>query len=179
MPDYCRTHCRWNGFQFGTYESGTGANGGIAEGGLSLDLSYSKEAEKIKDLEEESDVYGGSAAYIGGVGYDYSKSINDPNLNLHTLHITGGLALEGHIGQSDTKTQKLYSWGSKPLERMREIAEEGKNAKDALKKAFNKDYKRLTGDAGRHVSIILIKGDFRDNTIYYQGKYQLLCYGEC
>lgn len=56
---------------------------------------------------------------------------------------------------------------------------EGKNAKDALKKAFNKDYKRLTGDAGRHVSIILIKGDFRDNTIYYQGKYQLLCYGEC
>jgi len=122
------------GFQFGTYESGTGANGGIAEGGLSLDLSYSKEAEKIKDLEEESDVYGGSAAYIGGVGYDYSKSINDPNLNLHTLHITGGLALEGHIGQSDTKTQKLYSWGSKPLERMREIAEEGKNAKEVVEK---------------------------------------------
>ena len=55
---------------------------------------------------------------------------------------------------------------------------QGKTAKEALKKAFNKDYKRLTGDAGRYANIILIKGYFENNTIHYVGKYQQLCYGE-
>jgi len=58
---------------------------------------------------------------------------------------------------------------------------EGKNPKDALKKAFNKDYMRLTGEASRYATIILVKGDYdkQSNNIIYKGRYQLLCYGEC
>ena len=57
---------------------------------------------------------------------------------------------------------------------------EGKNPKEALKKAFNKDYKRLTGEASRYATIILVKGDYnkQSNNIIYKGRYQLLCYGE-
>ena len=58
---------------------------------------------------------------------------------------------------------------------------EGKNPKDALKKAFNKDYERLTGDAGRYATIILIKGNYdpKGNNIIYTGRRcQRLCYGE-
>jgi hypothetical protein len=56
---------------------------------------------------------------------------------------------------------------------------EGKNPKDALKKAFNKDYERLTGDRGRYANIILVKGEFdkENNSIIYNGRYQRLCYG--
>lgn len=55
---------------------------------------------------------------------------------------------------------------------------EGKTAKEALKKAYNKNYKRLTGDAGRYANIILIKGYFENNVIHYDGKYNQLCFGE-
>ena len=53
---------------------------------------------------------------------------------------------------------------------------EGKNAKDALKKRFNKDFKRLTGDDGRYAEVILVKGYFENNTIYYKGNGARLCY---
>lgn len=54
---------------------------------------------------------------------------------------------------------------------------EGKNAMDALKKRFNINFKRLTGDAGRYAEVILIKGHFENNTIYYTGNGARLCYG--
>ena len=54
---------------------------------------------------------------------------------------------------------------------------QGKTPKDALKKAFNEDYERLTGDAGRYASIILIKGTYHDNNIYYEGRGSRLCFG--
>jgi len=54
---------------------------------------------------------------------------------------------------------------------------EGKTPKEALKTHFKKEFIRLTGDAGRYAKVILVKGDFRDNTIFYSGKYQQLCYG--
>ena len=57
---------------------------------------------------------------------------------------------------------------------------EGKTPKDALKKHFNKDFERLTGDAGRFATIILVKGELRGKTIYYPGKKcQRLCFKEC
>ena len=55
---------------------------------------------------------------------------------------------------------------------------EGKTPKEALKNAFNKEYKRLTGDAGRYATIILVKGDLKNNIIHYSGRYQMLCFGE-
>jgi hypothetical protein len=54
---------------------------------------------------------------------------------------------------------------------------EGKTPKEALKNRFNKEFKRLTGDDGRYAEVILVKGDFRDNTVYHKGRYQQLCYG--
>jgi len=56
---------------------------------------------------------------------------------------------------------------------------EGKNPKDALKRAFSLNYERLTGEQSKYASIILVKGDFRNNTIYYEGRHQQLCYTEC
>ena len=55
---------------------------------------------------------------------------------------------------------------------------EGKNAKDALKKTFGKEFNRLTGDAGRYAQIILVRGEYnaQKNRIEYNGRYQLLCY---
>jgi len=55
---------------------------------------------------------------------------------------------------------------------------EGKTPKEALKNAFNKDYERLTGDSGRYATIILIKGDFKNNTIMYEGRAIKLCFKE-
>lgn len=53
---------------------------------------------------------------------------------------------------------------------------EGKNAKDALKKRFNKDFERLTGDNGRYAEIILQKGYFENNTIHLTGNGAKLCF---
>jgi hypothetical protein len=55
----------------------------------------------------------------------------------------------------------------------------GKTPKEALKKHFNREFKRLTGDAGRYADVILIKGyyDEEHNIIRYTGRYQTLCYG--
>jgi len=53
---------------------------------------------------------------------------------------------------------------------------EGKNAKDALKKRFNKDFERLTGDNGRYAEIILQKGYFENNTIHLTGNGSRLCF---
>lgn len=55
---------------------------------------------------------------------------------------------------------------------------EGKTAKDALKKAYGKEYNRLTGDSARYADIILIKGEMRGNNIVYKGRYTQLCFGE-
>lgn len=55
---------------------------------------------------------------------------------------------------------------------------EGKDAKDALKRAFGKVFHRLTGDAGRYATIILVKGEMRGNTQVIKGKYTMLCYEE-
>lgn len=41
---------------------------------------------------------------------------------------------------------------------------EGKDYKDALKRRFNTDFKRLTGDNGRYAEVILVKG-FYDHLI--------------
>jgi hypothetical protein len=54
---------------------------------------------------------------------------------------------------------------------------EGKNAMDALKKRFGRQFKRLTGDSSRFANVILMKGYFADNSIHYVGKCQSLCYG--
>jgi len=56
---------------------------------------------------------------------------------------------------------------------------EGKNPKDALKRAFSLNYERLTGEQSKYASIILVKGDFRNNTMYYEGRHQQLCYTVC
>lgn len=56
---------------------------------------------------------------------------------------------------------------------------EGSTPKEALKKKFNKEYKRLTGDDARYATITLVKGDIRGNNIVYNGRYQLLCFAEC
>lgn len=53
---------------------------------------------------------------------------------------------------------------------------EGKNAKDALNKRFNKNFERLTGDAGRYAQIILVKGYNVGNVFHYSGRYSMLCY---
>jgi hypothetical protein len=55
---------------------------------------------------------------------------------------------------------------------------EGKTPKEALKKTFGKEFKRLTGDAGRYARIILVKGDYKNNTITPAGRYQTLCFSE-
>lgn len=54
---------------------------------------------------------------------------------------------------------------------------EGKNAKDALKKRFNLEFERLTGEAGNYAEVIIQKGYFEDNTIYYTGNGARLCFG--
>jgi hypothetical protein len=56
---------------------------------------------------------------------------------------------------------------------------QGKNPKDALKKHFDKDFQRLTGDARRYSDVILVKGTYNkeSNNIILSGKYQQLCYG--
>jgi len=54
---------------------------------------------------------------------------------------------------------------------------EGKNSKDALKKRFGKEFKRLTGDSGRYANVILRKGYFENNTIHCTTNGAMLCYG--
>lgn len=54
---------------------------------------------------------------------------------------------------------------------------EGKTAKDALLKRFNKNFKRLTGEQGRYANVILIKGYFENSTIHYTGNGARLCFG--
>ena len=56
---------------------------------------------------------------------------------------------------------------------------EGKTPKEALKKHFNREFQRLTGDAGEYADVILVKGyyDEERNTIHCAGRYQTLCYG--
>jgi len=55
---------------------------------------------------------------------------------------------------------------------------EGKNAKDALKKRFGVNFKRLTGDAGRYAEVILQKGFFisETNSIQLTSNGAMLCY---
>jgi hypothetical protein len=57
---------------------------------------------------------------------------------------------------------------------------EGKNPIDALKKRFNKDFKKVFGEQGRYSNIILVKGwfDQKNNNLHYEGRYQRLCYIE-
>ena len=57
---------------------------------------------------------------------------------------------------------------------------EGKTALDALEKAFGKKYKRLTGNAGRYATKILVNGYYNPHTnrIKVNGRYQMLCYEE-
>jgi hypothetical protein len=55
---------------------------------------------------------------------------------------------------------------------------EGKTPKLALETAFKKKFKRVYGDEGRYASIILVKGDFKNNTIIPDGRYQMLCFVE-
>ena len=53
---------------------------------------------------------------------------------------------------------------------------EGRNALDALKRHFGVEFKRLTGDSGRYAEVILIKGYYKDNNIYCEGRCNRLCY---
>ena len=53
---------------------------------------------------------------------------------------------------------------------------EGKDAKGALKKAFGCSFRRLYGNDGRRADVIMVKGDFKNNTIFPSGRYQELCY---
>jgi len=55
---------------------------------------------------------------------------------------------------------------------------EGKNAKDALKKRFNIEFQRLTGDNGRYAEVILQKGYFENNTIHFTGNGARLCFAK-
>lgn len=56
---------------------------------------------------------------------------------------------------------------------------QGKTPKEALKQAYNREFNRLTGDAGRYANVILLKGtyDKESNTIRYDGRGQRLCFG--
>lgn len=53
----------------------------------------------------------------------------------------------------------------------------GKNAKDALKKRFGKDFTRLTGDAGRYANVILVKGYYANGRIHLANRGVSLCFG--
>lgn len=57
---------------------------------------------------------------------------------------------------------------------------EGRTPKEALKSHFNKEFQRLTGDAGRYATVILVKGtyDKEKNNLHYSGRYQQLCFSE-
>jgi hypothetical protein len=55
---------------------------------------------------------------------------------------------------------------------------EGKNAQDALQKAYGLKFKRLFGEEGSRADVIITKGRYENNTIYYSGRYMLLCYGK-
>lgn len=55
---------------------------------------------------------------------------------------------------------------------------EGKDAKEALKNRFNREFKRLTGDAGRYAEVILQKGYYipERNAIQLTSNGAMLCY---
>lgn len=55
---------------------------------------------------------------------------------------------------------------------------EGRNAKDALKNRFNREFKRLTGDDGRYAEVILQKGYFvpERDLIRLTSNGAMLCY---
>jgi len=55
---------------------------------------------------------------------------------------------------------------------------EGKNPKDALKKRFNNEFERLTGEQGRYAEIILMGGryDKESNNVHYTGNGSRLCF---
>jgi hypothetical protein len=57
---------------------------------------------------------------------------------------------------------------------------QGKNPVDALKKRFDKNFKRVNGEQGRYSNVIVVKGhyDEKKNNIVYRGKYIRLCYIE-
>jgi hypothetical protein len=58
---------------------------------------------------------------------------------------------------------------------------EGKTPINALEKRFNRKFKRVTGDAGRHANVIISKGYYNkeSNNIYFEGKkFTRLCYVE-
>ena len=56
---------------------------------------------------------------------------------------------------------------------------QGKTAKEAIEKRFEKKFKRLTGEQGRYANIIVLKGTYNKdrNEIQYKGKYTSLCFG--
>ena len=55
---------------------------------------------------------------------------------------------------------------------------QGKNPKDALKKHFGLNFKRVTGENRRYAEVILMKGfyDHLTNNIVYSGRAAQLCY---
>lgn len=52
----------------------------------------------------------------------------------------------------------------------------GKNAKNALYNYYHCNFERVYGDKKKYADVILIKGDYKDNTIIPNGVYREYCY---
>lgn len=87
------------GFHFGPYlgySQGLGAPGAVSG---TIDLIFTPKAKDIKDLRGHSAQYGGLAGleYVGG--YDYGKSLTDPDIISHAFRGGIGAGVEGHVSR--------------------------------------------------------------------------------